>query len=174
MYPKIIEDFIPQGRPNRPGLLITPEFITIHSTGNRSRRANSLRHASFLKSKGYYELSGKKILVSWHFTVDDNHIIQHLPIDEMAYHAGKGNRKSLGIEICMNEGINQSHAITNTIWLVAKLLKECGLVQNAVSDSVVTHNFWSGKNCPEILLEKGKSGKTWQKFISSIENELTL
>ena len=47
--------------------------------------------------------------MSWHYTVDDHAIVQHLPDYETAYHAGDGkdgpgNTTSIGIEICVNAG----------------------------------------------------------------------
>ena len=52
---------------------------------------------------------GKK-LGSWHYTVDDIKVIKQLPINEKGWHAGKGNSSSIGIEICMHEGIDQEQA----------------------------------------------------------------
>ena len=88
----ISQDFILAGRKNRPGTRIEPTFLTIHNTDNTSKGADATAHASFVKNTGHYVLkSGKKNWVSWHFTVDDRRIVQHLPLDELGYHAGAGN-----------------------------------------------------------------------------------
>lgn len=53
---------------------------------------------------------------SWHFTVDEKEIYQHLPLNENGWHAGDGgtgNRKSIGIEICENDG-DFEKAVANT------------------------------------------------------------
>ena len=47
--------------------------------------------------------------MSWHYTVDDHAIVQHLPDYETAYHAGDGkdgpgNATSIAVEICVNAG----------------------------------------------------------------------
>ena len=56
------------------------EFITVHDTGD-----NSFNAASWAN-----EVTTSSRQVSWHFTVDDKEIYQHVPLDEVAYHAGDG------------------------------------------------------------------------------------
>jgi len=54
---------------------------------------------------------GEKTYVSWHYTIDDSQIIKHLPINEKGFHVlNDGNTRSIGIEICMNKGIDQDTA----------------------------------------------------------------
>lgn len=152
----IVSDFIPMGRKNRPALFNPCEYITIHNTGNESKGANAMAHASYLKNTDE--------AVSWHYTADESGIVQHLPDCETAYHAGdgkgNGNRKSIGIEICVNGDLIKAH--DNGAWLTAKLLKthRLGL------DKVVQHNKWTGKNCPQWLREGNPY--TWEIFISKV------
>ena len=94
---QIIQDLIPKGRRNRPGYKLTPKYITIHDTANTQTGADARAHANYLKNSPNLE-------ASWHFTVDDKVIIQHLPLSENGWHAGDGangtgNRQSIGIEI---------------------------------------------------------------------------
>ena len=61
--------------------------------------------------------------VSWHYTVDDLSIYQHLPDGERAYHAGDGgsgpgNATSIGIEICVDAGGDFEQAKANVAALV--------------------------------------------------------
>ncbi|WP_186312994.1 peptidoglycan recognition protein family protein, partial [Bacillus pumilus] len=83
---------------NRPGNYMKPLYITVHNTANTAKGANAASHASFVKRSS----TG----VSWHYTVDENVIYQHLPLNENGWHAGDGrgtgNMKSIGIEICEN------------------------------------------------------------------------
>lgn len=162
MSVNIIQDFIPKGRKNRPGFAMTPLYITIHDTGNTSAGAGAKNHASYLKGDA---------AVSWHFTVDDKEIYQHLPLSENGWHAGDGNgdgnRKSIGVEICMNSDGNRTKAEANAAWLVAKLTREEKSLKQ-FPDSIVQHNKWNGKNCPSVL--RGRSGG-WTGFISAIKNE---
>ena len=103
--------------------------------------------------------------VSWHYTVDDGETIyQHLPTNESGFHAGDGagmgNRKSIGIEICENIGIDQDKVNDNAVWLIQKLMKE----HNISIANVVPHQKWSGKDCPHKLLP------IWDSFITKIKN----
>ncbi len=154
---------ISAGKPNRPGTVIAPKKITIHNTSNTNRGANAAAHGKFVKDVGYYTLqNGQKNWVSWHYTVDDLMVVQHLPLNEMGWHAGpNGNVQSLGIEICMHQGINQDAAYDRAARLCACLLFDMKLKSN----SVVTHKFWTGKNCPALLLQ----GNLWAKFLQTVE-----
>ena len=163
MTVQIIQDFIPPGRRNRPGYKLTPKYITIHDTVNTQAGADARAHANYLKNSPNLE-------VSWHFTVDDKVIIQHLPLNENGWHAGDGangtgNRQSIGIEICENRDGNRAQAEANAAWLVAKLLKDYGLGL----DRVKQHYDWSGKNCPRVLRGR-KDG--WQDFLAAVEAHL--
>ena len=59
------------------------EFITVHDTGDNKFNADQWAN----------EVTTSSRQVSWHFTVDDNKIIQHIPLDEVAYHAGDGGSR---------------------------------------------------------------------------------
>jgi len=159
METEIIEKIIPKGRPNRPGYSMQPKYITIHDTANPSKGADALAHARFLQTTVQKS--------SWHYTVDDQRIVQHLPINESAWHAGdgasgKGNRSSIGIEICENEGIDRARAEKRAAELVAYLLQRLNLPLEAV----VPHKHWSGKNCPHLLLPR------WGEFIALVKGKL--
>lgn len=160
---QVIQDFIPKGRRNRPGYRLNAEYITVHDTANSARSANAASHANYLKTD-----SAGNIPSSWHFTVDDTYIYQHLPTDENGWHAGDGsngpgNRKSIGVEICENVGGNRKDAEANAAKLIAQLMVDEGIPLN----KVVQHNHWSGKNCPRTFRSEG----TWDRFISLIQKE---
>ena len=165
MTVQIIQDFIPPGRRNRPGYRLDPKYITIHDTANTQSGADAKVHASYVKSA-----AAAAIPASWHFTVDDKAIYQHLPLTENGWHcgdgaSGTGNRQSIGIEICENRDGNRAKAEANAAWLVAKLLKDFSLGL----DRVKQHYDWSGKNCPRVL--RGRKGG-WQDFLAAIEAHL--
>lgn len=162
------ENYIPQGKRNRPGTPNTLEYITAHNTDNTDKGANASAHSKFVKNTGYYinKKSGEKIYVSWHYTVDDLQIIKHLPINEKGFHArNDGNTRSIGIEICMNKGIDQDAAFLRAARLFAVLLYDL----KKPADAIVPHYFWTEKNCPRLLLNNGKPGKKWKDFISMIK-----
>ncbi|WGE00944.2 N-acetylmuramoyl-L-alanine amidase [Bacillus velezensis] len=148
---KITKDFIPVGHNNRPGYAMNPAYITVHNTANTARRANAAMHARYEKNP--------ETPTSWHFTVDDKEIYQHLPLNENGWHAGDGNgtgnRKSIGIEICENSDGDFEKAVANAQWLIKKLMKEQGISLA----NVVPHQHWSGKYCPHKLLDRWDSFK---------------
>lgn len=158
---------IPQGRTNRSGSPLQPKYITVHNTDNSSIGADAEAHANFLSKTGYYIHNGSKRWVSWHFTVDDDSCVRHLPLNEVGWHAGssQGNAYSLGIEICMNKGIDQNRAFDRAKTLIACLCYDLNLEPET---QVVTHRFWSGKNCPRLLLDNGKEGAACQGFIADV------
>ena len=162
---QIIQDFIPKGRRNRPGYKLVPKYFTIHDTANPNAGADAKAHARYLKGD-----SAASIPASWHFTVDDKVIYQHLPLTENGWHCGDGtngpgNRQSIGIEICENKDGNRVVAEANAAWLTAKLLRDYGLKIGAVKQ----HYDWSKKNCPNVLRGR-KNG--WSGFLKAVEKEM--
>ncbi|WJZ23602.1 N-acetylmuramoyl-L-alanine amidase [Listeria phage LIS04] len=156
---QIIQDFIPVGNGNRSRIAMKPQYITVHNTSNTSKGAGAKSHANFAKNP--------KTAVSWHFTVDDSVIYQHLPLNEVGWHAGDGrgtgNMKSIGIEICENTDSDFEVAVKNAQWLINKLMKEHGISLS----NVVPHKHWSGKLCPRKLLDR------WDSFKAGISGSVT-
>ncbi|MCP6683264.1 N-acetylmuramoyl-L-alanine amidase [Bacillus nakamurai] len=148
---KITQDFIPEGHNNRPGNYMNPLYITVHNTSNTAKGADAASHARYAKNPA--------TATSWHFTVDEKEIYQHLPLNENGWHAGDGNgdgnRKSIGIEICENSDGDFEKAVANAQWLIKKLMKEQGISLA----NVVPHKHWSGKQCPRKLLDRWDSFK---------------
>ena len=161
----IIQDFIPAGRKNRPGRANPDIYITIHNTANTSKGAGAKSHAAYLKSD-----AAASIPASYHYTVDDKEIYQHLPDTEDAYHAGDGsgdgNRKSIGIEICENSDGDILKATDNAAQLTAMLCKK----YNIPITNVIQHNNWSGKDCPSQI----RAGKpyNWNMFLNNVRGYL--
>ncbi len=150
--------YIDAGRKNRPGGVNPCGYITIHETGNAARGADAAAHASYLNSA-----AGEAALVSWHYTVDDHAIVQHLSDGETAYHAGDGskgtgNARSIGVEICVNADGDFAKARENAASLVRLLMEEHGIPIG----HVVQHNHWNGKDCPYTI--RHTSG-TWEAFL---------
>ncbi|RJS57418.1 N-acetylmuramoyl-L-alanine amidase [Bacillus subtilis] len=147
----IIQDFIPKRNKNRPAYPMNPHYITVHNTSNTAKGADAASHARYVKNP--------ETATSWHFTVDDKEIYQHLPLNENGWHAGDGNgtgnRKSIGIEICENSDGDFEKAVSNAQWLIKKLMKEQGIS----FANVVPHKHWSGKECPRKLLNRWDSFK---------------
>ena len=161
---KVIVDILPKGRciPNRK--LQSISKITIHNTGGYAPAKNNHTYMG-----NNNKPSGKNAKASWHFTVDDKEIYQAQSTDYEMWHAGdsKGNKNSIGIEICQSKDPKiQEKIYKNSIALVKELLK----YHNLKVTDVVQHNYWSGKNCPE-LLRSNTYGYSWDWFIGEIKKE---
>lgn len=151
--PAVIQDFLPVGFPTRPGTRIHATTITIHNTDNTSPGAGAEAHNRYIRGA-----DAVRRRVSWHFTVDDRFIYQHLPVNELAFHAGPANASSIGIEICMNSGMSEMLAYDRAAQLSAALSVQLGI---AVPAGLKQHFDWTGKNCPRVL----RSGPDrWKSF----------
>lgn len=138
---------------------MTPEYISVHNTANDVSARNEISY--MIKNNNE---------VSFHLAVDDKEVVQGLPLDRNGWHCGdggngKGNRKSIGIEICYSKsgGDRFVKAEQNAVELIAQLLKE----RNWGIDRVKKHQDWSGKYCPHRTLDMG-----WDRFIKMIETAL--
>lgn len=153
-------DHIPRTTPNnrRPGIRMNWEHITIHNTGNPNSTA--------LNERGWLTNPSNTKTASYHIVVDEFRAVECIPLTEVAWHAGdgngKGNRASIGIELC--ESGNFQKTLENAAKLVAKSLVEKGKSIQAVKQ----HFDWNGKNCPRLL----RQGDRWQQFLKMIEKEL--
>ncbi|MED3216886.1 N-acetylmuramoyl-L-alanine amidase [Bacillus thuringiensis] len=131
-----------------------------------SKGADARAHASYVNNGG--GSSG----VSWHFTVDDNRIVHHLPINENGWHAGDGNgtgnRSSIGIEICKNRDGNFEKALNYAAGLVKFLMAHLGFKIG----NVVSHQYWSGKNCPRPIFNRPGGFEGFKKMIENSPNDM--
>jgi N-acetylmuramoyl-L-alanine amidase len=166
-------EHIGEDRHNRPGTPMTPRYITIHNTDNSSIGADAEAHSRFVRNTGYYVHNGHKRWISWHYTVDDDSCVRHLPLNEVAWHAGttEGNANSIGIEICMNADLDQDRAFDRAQRLIACL---CYDLRLDVDAAVVPHMHWSGKKCPSLLLDAGEIGRKWNSFANGIKEYVNL
>lgn len=160
----VYEDFLPIETEARPGTERRILYLVIHETGNTGKNANANAHNRYLHSQA--ESQSK----SWHYTVDDQEIYYHVPDDEIAFHAGDGlrprggNLNGIGIEMCIHPNSDYEKTLENTAKLSAYLLNAYDL---SLQD-VKTHQDFSGKNCPENLL----NNQRWEEFLSLVSKEL--
>ena len=174
---QVKQDMIPAGKVGRWKVRpMRPKYITIHSTQNYSPCADAAQHSLALKRGS---LRGKNSLgfMTWHFSVDDNKAIQHLPLNERGEHAdfdGPGNRFSIGIEMCENRGSNRAVTVDRCARLTGLLMH----AYNIPLSNVVPHYHWPRykyknnphKNCPHFLMDDGRPGKTWKYFLSRVDH----
>ena len=137
---------------------MTPQYITVHNTGNNASAQQEINY--MIKNNNQ---------TSYHVAIDENYVIQAIPFNRNAWHAGDkngtGNRKSIGIEICRSTGDTNmfQKAEANAAHYIAKLLKQYGWGV----DRVKQHYDWSGKNCPHRTRQLG-----WTRFVNMIKEEL--
>lgn len=149
-----------------PGPMPEVRFVTIHNTANSAPAINE---------RNYLNNRKDKVSISFHYAVDEKEIIQIMPHDQHAWHAGDGRRdgnmKSIGVEICRSLCRNdkdylyrkaEENGVRLAAWLLWKL--------NLTVDDLRMHQDWSGKKCPHRIIEE----KRWQEFknrtAKSLEN----
>lgn len=160
----VITDLVPKETRERSGQERRIKYIVIHETGNAGRNADAASHNNYLHEEADHQQK------SWHYTVDANEIYYHIPDNEIAFHAGDGlekdggNLNGIGIEMCINPENDYEQTLINTAKLTAMLLSAYDLE----IDSVKKHEDFSGKHCPDLLLNAGR----WDEFVELVEQEL--
>ncbi|MGB4169187.1 MAG: N-acetylmuramoyl-L-alanine amidase [Tepidanaerobacteraceae bacterium] len=157
---KIVQYFVPPTKYNvKCPYFMDAEFIVVHNTANDASALNEVRYMISNSNK-----------VSFHYAVDDREIVQGIPDDRNAWHAGDGenglgNRKGLSIEICYSKsgGNRFKEAEKLAVQFIAYKLKEKGWG----IDKVKKHQDFSGKYCPHRTLNMG-----WQRFLYMVKTEL--
>jgi N-acetylmuramoyl-L-alanine amidase len=137
-------------------------WVVIHDTANTNPGSGALAHANYLYGNA---MAGVELWASWHFTIDDKAIYQHIPTNERAYHAGDGstrpgtattylgggNRNGIGIET----GVNQDADVYRTWQRTAKLGTDLLIQYNLPLTNMKYHVDFSGKNCPQTMRTAG-------------------
>lgn len=138
---------------------MTAEGYCVHNTYNDASAENE---ANYMRN------NDKK--VSFHYVVDDKEVIQCIPENRNAFHAGdgvngNGNRKHIAVEICYSKsgGEKFTKAEKNAAEFIANGLKAKGWG----IDKVKKHQDFSGKYCPHRTLDLG-----WERFLNLIRRYL--
>lgn len=138
-------------------------WIVVHDTGSTTAGMGAYGHAKYL----YNQFTNNGREASWHYTVDELEAYQHMPEDEVAYHAGDGssvpgignespalgggNRNGIGIEMSVQRNGHIFKTWQNTAQLVGRLLDKYNLPINHQR----YHQDFSGKLCPQTLIRSG-------------------
>ena len=157
---EIIKNLVPQSRwPLKCPYSMDPEYYVVHNSANDAPAENEISYMIRRAEK-----------VSFHYAVDDVKVVQGIPEDRNAYHAGDGpdgpgNRKGIGVEICysLSGGERFDKAERNA----AKFLAERLYSRGWGLDRVRKHQDFSGKYCPHRTLDLG-----WGRFLSMVQAEL--
>lgn len=130
------------------GQSFTPTQITYHQTNN---------NASALHERNYLNNRTDNKYIGFHLIVDDQEVIECLPLTIQTWHAGDafgdGNMKSIGVEMAYStsQDINlRDKAIANGATLIANLMK----TYNISIDNVYSHRDRTGKICPRDLISR--------------------
>lgn len=180
-----------KGGPVRPGIPLSDipapaiayndknvHWITVHDTANTNSNAGALSHANYLNGQA----ASNGAQVSWHYTIDDTEMYQHIPEGEVAWHAGDGsalvgkhptylgggNRNAIAIEMSVAMGDDLYRIWQRTAkWASQTLVK-----YNLPREHIKFHQHFSGKHCPNALLVSGLEPK-FQKM-ADVEYEVAL
>ncbi|MCU6787461.1 peptidoglycan recognition protein family protein [Aedoeadaptatus acetigenes] len=136
-------------------------YIVVHDTGNPDRGADAMAH--------YRYFSGGNRRASVHYFVDDKGVVQIIEDAYAAWHCGDGhgahgitNRNSIGVEICINQGIDRKAALAHA----RNLVKELMAFYRIPKDHVVRHFDASRKICPHSMAKNNWA--EWWGFWESL------
>lgn len=156
------EALIPTSRPQRTGRVMAPTSITVHNTANPDASADA--------NARYF--AGRDLQVSVHIFVDDKEAVLSVPVNEQAWHTGtsEGNRTSVGVEVCeFTDPARQAQANANAQALLAAMMDGTAPAAFRVNTTTIrTHQSWSGKYCPRLLLP------VWDEFKAGIKTGGTM
>ena len=140
---------------------MTAKGIAVHNTYNDASAKNEVS----------YMISNTNA-TSFHYAIDDIEVVQGVPENRNAFHAGdgaigKGNREYISVEICYSKsgGAKFVAAEKNAATFIASKLKEKGWDISHVKK----HQDFSGKYCPHRTLDMG-----WQRFLNMVQSELDI
>lgn len=137
---------------------MTPTRIVVHNTANDASAQNEIKY-----------MCNNNNEVSFHFAVDDKEVIQGLPLNVNAWHAGdgngKGNREGIAIEICYSKSGGDKFIAAEK--LAAKFIAQLLNERKWGIDKVTKHQDYSGKYCPHRTLDMG-----WDRFLNMIKKEM--
>ena len=157
---KVMRMLVPQNKYSKKcPFKMTMKGICVHNTANK---ASALSEASYMIRNNN--------AVSFHAAVDDYQVVECIPENRNAFHAGdgrngNGNRNYYAVEICHSTGDSAkfTQSEKNAAYYIACKLKEHGWG----IDKVKKHQDFSGKYCPHKTLDLG-----WERFLNLIRNNL--
>lgn len=165
---KIVDILLPPGSLGRPGTPLDFAGVTIHNTGNPSPSADAPANVHYMLENAH------NMYNSWHYTVDEDHIIRSVPENEEAYHTGnrEGNHTTVGIEIAENSGGDILKATNNAARLAAGVLRRHGIKKAIWQENIFQHYDWTGKDCPGQIRRGNPYG--WTDFVDRVNMYLNM
>lgn len=167
-YP-VIEEYIVN---NRPGTPLDPVGQVVHATADPGATADDIHN---------YFNNHVNAQASTHAVIDWNSIIELIPENEIAWHAGPtANHEFLSFEMCEpaandpDRGNKFQEVWNRAVWYCAKTCVKYGWNAN---DNIFSHNgiakmYPSETNHTDPYGYFTAYGKTWDKFIADIDSEI--
>lgn len=156
---------------NRPGTVLKPVGQVVHATADPGATAQNIRNY-FNKS---YEGASAHAVIDW------NSIIEMIPENEMAWHAGPtANSKYLSFEMCEPatddpDRISKFQEVWNrAVWYCAKTCVKYGW---NTDDNIFSHYgismMYHETNHTDPYGYFATYGKTWDQFLAAVDAEIT-
>ena len=162
------------------------KYLVIHETAVYSAGA---RATNFYSS--YNQEKPSDLIASTKFVIDDNTLVQTMPVDGVEYALGerykdKASREllrpdlsdltrynSVSVEMCVNEDGNYNRTVANTVFFAREFFKEypnAELKQHADAWSEYAHGNSYQKDCPKVLRSESGTWWTWDKLVYFAKN----
>lgn len=161
-YMEIIQNLV---APSKYGVKCPHEMnatrIVVHNTANNASAIDEINY-----------MINNDNQVSFHFAVDDIHVVQGIPINRNAWHAGDGadgvgNREGIAIEICYSKDERDLNKFLAAEEKAAEMISELLKERNWDISKVTKHQDYSGKYCPHKTLDLG-----WNRFLDLVREKM--
>lgn len=144
------QQLTPRG-PNRSGARLNWTGTTQHTTNNVRAGADAAMHASWQANGTPGHPDGK---IGVHFYVDDEEVVQTLPVDEQGAHSGDWrNQQHVAVELCVNADGNLVRRERHAVALQAGLLHILGKTGTA---AMHPHTVNASGHCPRLSMPWGE------------------
>lgn len=165
---EIQKDFLQVGREyNRPGTPLVPQGLTVHETATPG--------ASSSDESAYFHSAYRG--ASAHYFADYSTIIQIIPENEIAWHAGStANHRFLSVELCHFTDPEKFQAVWKRgVWLVSMLCRKYHWDPFDINQ--LNHHAWVSEEWGETdhtdpIGYFQMHGKTWEDFINEVDENM--
>jgi len=152
---------------NRPGTPLAPQGLTVHETATPG--ASSSNESAYFHN-AYREASA-------HFFVDYSAIVQIIPENEIAWHAGPtANHRDLSVELChFTDPEKFQETWKRGVWLAADICLRYGFDPGNIYQ-MHTHAWvsetWGETDHTDPIGYFAAHGKTWSDFVNDVKYEM--